>query len=180
MREIAPLVGLFVGLGGLIFGLYQYYRAERWKRSEFAAKQNEKLLTDPILILCLKFLGWSELRIPVPEEYKVYTEEMYFEHDWQKLKAAMADKQEGLKREWWAIMYRDYFDHLFKYFQKLNHFTSIGLFSSNDLHGVRYYLRQIAHPPHLEESPFNDYLKRFNYNGVYELMDKFKIERNDR
>lgn len=75
MKENAQLVGLFVGLAGLIFGLYQYYRAERWKRSEFAAKQNEKLLTDPILVLCLKFLDWSELRIAVPEEYKVYTKD---------------------------------------------------------------------------------------------------------
>lgn len=89
----------------------------------------------------------------------------------------MAPNPDGTSREWWAIMYRDYFDHLFKYFQKINHFIAIGLFSSDDLHAVRYYLRQIAFPQRSAEPTFAAFLQRFNYQGVYELMDKFDIER---
>ena len=51
LRDILAIVGAVSALGGLAFGLYQYYIAQKWKRAEFAAQQLEKLSSDPDLDL---------------------------------------------------------------------------------------------------------------------------------
>lgn len=52
IKDIVAIISPMIGISGLAFGLYQYTIAQRWKRSEFAAKHLEELSSDPELELC--------------------------------------------------------------------------------------------------------------------------------
>jgi len=67
---VLEIIGLSIGTGGLAFGLYQYFITQKWKKSEFAASQIEKLFTNPVLSMCSTCLDWSPRKIQVPEDYK--------------------------------------------------------------------------------------------------------------
>ena len=49
-----------IGTGtALIFGLWQYFRAEQWKRAEFLAKEMKEFFGDPIVQNVLTMIDWS-------------------------------------------------------------------------------------------------------------------------
>jgi hypothetical protein len=39
MKALLDIIVPIVGIGGFIFGLFQYRQAQKWKRLEFAANQ---------------------------------------------------------------------------------------------------------------------------------------------
>jgi hypothetical protein len=63
-KDVVAIIGTAVALGGFGFGLYQYQVAQKWKRSELAARQLEMLSTDPKLAMCCQFLDWKSRRVP--------------------------------------------------------------------------------------------------------------------
>src|SRR5258705_13832582 len=50
-------------------GLRRYGRTQRWKESEFAAKELDRLTKDGDLHLACQILDWAELELPVPERH---------------------------------------------------------------------------------------------------------------
>jgi hypothetical protein len=56
LKEIFAYSGAIIGIAAFGIGLYQYYRAQIWKKSEFAAAQIQRLTDDPALALCCIFL----------------------------------------------------------------------------------------------------------------------------
>ena len=167
-----------LGVIGLGFGLYQYYIAQKWRKSEFAARQLEMLDSNPELSLCCKFLDWSRRDLPVPEKYKAYTDNKTFEHNWTVLAEAMIPKRRKGRYTWQQAMYRDHFDRLCEYFQRLNHYLSIGLVTKSDIATVEYWLKELAKPRFLhngDERMFIDFIRFFQYQGVLELMKKFGV-----
>jgi hypothetical protein len=176
--KIISVVGPIVGIFGLIFGLYQYFIAQKWKRAEFAAKELEKLSSDPELELCCKLLDWSVREVAVPEKYKLLAEEEKFVHDWRILAEAMLPEEDKCSYTWQHTLYRDLFDHFFDYLERINHYITINLISTKDVSSLDYWLEQIASPRFLDESKKNIFLgfiSRYDYDGVIELMKKFQI-----
>lgn len=183
--ELQDVVAVAVpGLGvlGLGFGLYQYWIAQKWKKSEFASKQLEMLSVDPKLAMCCLFLDWSTRKIAVPEGYKIYCDEDEddFTHKYDSLVLAM--RPEG-ERKWYPfpqVLYRDYFDHFFGYLERVNHYLKINLFSEDDVASLTYWLRQVAAPRNapadVRASCFRDYVRDYGYTGVEELMNRFGIK----
>jgi hypothetical protein len=179
VQDIISLIGVILALGGLAFGLYQYYIAQKWKRAEFAAQQLEKLSADPELDLCCKLLDWAIRISPVPEKYAALTDEKTYVHDWRTLHQAMLPEEgsDNVDWDWQHMMYRDTFDKFFNYLERINHYISINLISERDVATLRYWLEQITDPrflPPEKRTLFLRYIERYNYQGVLEMMRRFK------
>lgn len=170
-----------LGLVGLGFGLYQYYVAQKWKRSEFAAKHLEQLMTDPDLSLLCKLLDWKRRNLPVPEKYLPLTDPItVFEHNWTEFATALIGGRRQGNYTWQQAMYRDLLERFCEYFQALNHFVTIGLIDLRDIVTVKYWLEQLARPRYAnkgDEEMFIGFIKFFVYPGVLELMDRFQVDR---
>ena len=178
LGDIITIIGTVLGLSGLSFGLYEYYIAQKWKKSEFAANQLALLSSDPELELACKLLDWSSREFPVPEKYQLIFEEKTFIHDWETLRIAMLPESKRGVYNWQQTLYRDIFDHFFNYLENINHSISINLISQKDVESLRYWLKQIASPRFVEQnkkSLFMDFIKEYEYSGVLELMRHFGI-----
>jgi len=183
LKDILSLIGTVLAFGGLGFGLYQYYIAQRWKRTEFAAQQLEKLSADPELDLCCKLLDWAVRLSPVPEKYASLTDEKTFVHDWRIMLQAMLPEEDSNKVDWdWQhMMYRDTFDKFFNYLERINHYISIHLIAEKDVASLRYWLEQISAPRFLppdQKTLFLRFIERYDYQGVLEMMKRFQVVRH--
>ncbi|MHA2313442.1 MAG: hypothetical protein ACXADF_18335 [Candidatus Thorarchaeota archaeon] len=178
ISEMIAIVATIVGLMTLMFGLYKYSIAQRWKRSEFAGNQLMLLSTDRELELCCKFLDWSAFRFTVPEKYHDVATEKTYVHKYSILYVAMRPEEEQEVFPGLTYVYRDLFDRFFTYLERINHFIDIKLISVDDVRSLEYLLKEVLSPRFAhkgQEDLFHDFLKRYEYDGVFELMKKFNI-----
>ncbi len=169
------IVALIIGSGGLIFGLYQYTIAQKWKKSEFAAKQLEMIINDPILLMCCTCLDLETRKMVVPAQYREMMDDDTFIHKWNVLSTAMLPEAEQFSFTWQEVIYRDSFDYFFNYFERIDHYISIGLITVKDVSNLEYWLRQIATPRFTEKNIFEKFIKAYEYTGVLSLMNRFNV-----
>lgn len=177
-KEIISLGAGVFGLLGFGFGLYQYYVAQKWKRSEFAAKHLELLASDAELALICKLLDWKRRDLQVPPNYRLLATSEVYEHNWEIFAEAMIDGRREGRYTWQQAMYRDLIDRFCEYLQTLNHYETIGLIDLRDIATVKYWLRQLASPRFAnpgDKRMFIDFINFFEYPGVLELMAKFRL-----
>ena len=177
---ILKTVVAVTAVGGFLFGIYQYTKAQHWKRAEFAAKELERLSTDPVLSLACIFLDYDERTVNVPEIYKEMAKSNSFIHRWAILEKAMMaslttnDGRNGFT--WLEVLYRDVFDHFFTYLVSIDHYIDIDLVSKRDISILKYWLEKLSHPPFADRRPiFDGYIKYFSYYGVDKLIVRFGI-----
>lgn len=173
--ELIAGLGLIVGAFGFVIGLYQYHIAQKWKKSEFAAKLLEELANDERLTTCCKLLDYSTRKLPVPSQYLSLTENLIFLHTWEALGEAMSPEVKMSEFDWQAILYRDLFDYFFGYLERINHYIVIGLITAKDVSGLEYWLQQIASPRFTGTPVFHDFIQAYGYTGVLDLMKKYEI-----
>ena len=71
-KELLDFLVSVIGIGGILFGVYQYRQAQKWKRLEFAANQLQRLTSVPELAVAYMFLNYSKRGVPLPEKYWDY------------------------------------------------------------------------------------------------------------
>jgi hypothetical protein len=59
-KFVLSILGYLGALGAFAVGLWQYRRADYWKRSEFLAKEMKEYFTDPKVLLALTMVDWGE------------------------------------------------------------------------------------------------------------------------
>ena len=166
-----------IAFGAFGTGLYQYYRAQVWKKSEFAADQLQRLTDDSTLALCCVFLDWEARRIAVPKEYSVFTSDTSFAHDWNKLKDALKPEEKEANYPFPLVLYRDAFDQFFVYLDRINHYISVGLFQVEDVYPLTYWLGELKASRNLapgDQHVFLTFINHYHYWGVKALMKKFE------
>lgn len=179
LKEMLEIFGTTLALGTLTAGVYQYYIAQKWKRAEFAASQLALLTSDRDLELCCKLLDWAGRISSVPEKYRDVTNDRTFMHDWLTMKEAMLPEEDSDRADWdWQhMMYRDIFDRYFGYLESINHYISVDLITVRDVASLGYWLEQLDKPrflPDEEQSLFRDFIDRYHYEGVRELIRRFQ------
>ena len=174
--SILNIIAVTIGAVGLGFGLYEYHIAQKWKRTEFAGKLLDGLSDDPILARCCIFLDYSRRRMAVPCEYRIFTKEKYFVHNWKALEQGLLPEDVKNTFEWQEVMYRDSFDYFFTYLERINHFISIELIDIAHVLNIEYWLEQIAQPRFTKSPVFMEFIRTYDYSDVLELMERFEIK----
>jgi hypothetical protein len=180
LKDILSITGSVLAFAGLGFGLYQYYKAQKWKRAEFAAQQLEQLSKDADLELCCRLLDWGVRQSPVPQQYAALSKEKTFVHNWRVVFEAMLPEEDAknIKWDWQHMMYRDIFDKLFAYLERTNHYIAINLISTRDVASLKYWLQQIRAPrflPPEQQDVFLGFISRYGYSGVQQMMSRFGL-----
>lgn len=152
VEDLKYIATTLIAIGAYILAYRQYSDTQKWKKSEFAAKEDQKIFTNHKLRHAIRFLDWSTFTFEIPDEYKVLAEEemgrqynKLFTHNWDKVAIAMKSKEDrkGKDYEWFEMMYREYFAELFDHFGEILHYLGIPLCTPDDLHHTKYYLGKI-------------------------------------
>jgi hypothetical protein len=153
---ILKLVGGSITLCGLGCGLFQYWRAQRWKRMEFAASLLNKIDTDPDLRLAIIFLDWRERDVVIPEKFLYLTsEKRIFHHTFKSMAEAFDLANREINPETEALelrsdkmcfeysVYVETMDRFFEYLAHINAFIEQGLIEASDVSLLHYWLVRI-------------------------------------
>lgn len=177
-ESVGKCLAAIIGLLGFVFGVWQYAKAQRWKKAELASKELEKLSSDGTLSLACIFLDWEYRRIDVPLSR---APEETFIHSWKALEAAMSphllptDGRNGFT--WQEVMYRDTFDKFFTYIHMINHYLEIELLEQKDVAILKYWMEQVSSPKVYDKKPiFTEYLVAFDYTGVLAFCKKLGVK----
>jgi hypothetical protein len=177
-KELVDFLVSVIGIGGVLFGVYQYTQAQKWKRLEFAAGQLQRLYSEPELALAGMFLDYSKRGVPLPESYWDFVGAKVFEHDCKLMYQLMSSKYEEQME---YFLYGDTIDRLFAYLDQIYAFIEMRLIKAKDVESLRWILNDIEKPLWAEKHGFESclFLKRAVNTGhpnVIRLMNKFGYE----
>ena len=172
-KDMLDFLVSVLGIGGILFGVYQYQQAQKWKRLEFAASQLQRLTSVPELALAGMFLNYSKRGIPLPESYWEYAGTKVFEHDCQTMYRIMVTRYEN-KPEF--FIYVDTFEHLFEYLVQIHAFIDMKLIRANDIKSLRWILDDLAKPHWIDDNRVFIGRISMGFSDILKLMDMFGIE----
>ena len=176
MVEVLKALAAPAAAAGFLFGVYQYFVAQKWKKAEFAANLLLRFHSDPDLDACCKILDWDKRTMLVPPNYQEIAKASTFRHNWDNLTIAMAPEIDVERFTWQQMLYRDLFDKFFTYLAEINHFLKIKLIKKNQVATLRYWLKCIAKPRFSKGDVFGAFLEHYGYTGVTSLMKRFGIK----
>ena len=165
-----------IGIGGILFGVYQYQQAQKWKRLEFAANQLQRLTAVPELALASMFLNYSKRGVPLPESYWDYAGTKVFEHDCETMYRIMLTRYENKPV---FFIYSDAFDQLFEYLVQIYAFIDMKLIRASDVKSLSWILENLASPHWITDHRVFIGRISLGFNDVFKLMDLFAIKHED-
>jgi hypothetical protein len=132
-KDAFTSVGAIIGLAIFAFGAYQYWRAERWKRTEFLAKLYSEFLSDPWANRAMWMLDGDTRRIYFEEgdKHKLY------KVDWKAVCNGLREYDSTREFTSLDLHIRDSFDAFFTYIVQFELAIKNGLVKKAD---VRPYL----------------------------------------
>src|SRR5689334_17627900 len=107
--QYLAILGTSLTVAGFLFGVYQYWRGQVWKRSEFAADQLRRLQEDEMLAMCCWMLDSSARKLSVSAQLRVFTDKPHFVHEVSLFVQGLKPENERESFEWPLIAYRDGF-----------------------------------------------------------------------
>jgi hypothetical protein len=162
IQEIIAILVSIAAIFGFLFGVFQYWQAQKWKRLEFAANQIQRLTTEPDLALAVSFLEYSKMKIPLPEKYQVFAADddkvKIFDHDSKDYSKVM--ELDYFKVDANYFIYRQSTMRLFEYLQQIHQFIAMGLIKTNDVAGLKWVLDMIFYPRYIDQSILLKHLEK--------------------
>lgn len=122
VQQVATILGVFGGLVGFGVGLWQYARAQAWKRAEFVAKEIREFESLHPVRVVLRMLDWNERDFELhpdaedPDERRVVLND----RDIARALAPHADRPDGFGPDEAAV--RDYFSVFFDRLERFDHY----------------------------------------------------------
>jgi hypothetical protein len=199
LKSSAPAIGTLGTFFALLFGLWQYRRAERWRRGEFAAREIKEFNDDHCVQLAQMLIDWGDRKVnlfdkpnPGPRDLVHVTRET----QWRALVPhTLKDKEAYRSRAsrggdsdplaWFTLeeaRIRDVYDDFLFYLNRFHHFIESRLLRSRELAPyLRYWIEEIAsEPPQIDKPSVGDHKWRcaligfiyfYRYDGVVKLFD---------
>lgn len=153
-------------------GITEYRSAQKWKRSEFAARQVGILHNDKKLSAAVTFFRWRDREILLPDEYTEGYGKSVFKHSWVKLLRALeSDKPEKEGSPDDAI-YLDILDTYFAFIEVINYHLEIELMDVPDVENICRGATRITTNRFDTDRKVLAYLKRNDYQDVLKFIDK--------
>jgi hypothetical protein len=177
MESTINVIAVMVGVSGFVLGVWEYAKAQRWKKADLAAQKLDLLHTDPLLRLCCVLLDYSERRLPVPPGYAGIARDETFVHSTDRMMEGLKPETEKASFEWPLVVYRDAFDRIFCYLEEINHYLDTGLLVVGDVRPLRYWVEQAANPRFLEEKDVPArFVAEYGYKSVPMLARKLGVK----
>lgn len=178
------LLKLLGGVGGIVLfciGLTRYIRDQKWKRSEFVAKEIREFTSDFMVRNAMYMLDWGSRNIHLFPDKPNY-EDRYVHVDrivlmkalqFHELRIKEEDKDRFTAEE---VAIRDTFDHFLSYFERFYQFIEAGLVSKEELEPyLNYWINSLA--CEMEENSRNviyHYINQYGFTGTQKLFKIFE------
>ncbi|HEX6648794.1 MAG TPA: hypothetical protein VF075_04630 [Pyrinomonadaceae bacterium] len=202
--QLAQFIASTLGVGGAIvafsFAVFQYRRAESWKRTEFIAKEIKDFESDPLIQNALLMIDWGSRRInlflysnPTHDQLVKITREVQWKAllphpikrqfpDYRTFTAT--EEQQESKDNHKKIFtneeakIRDTYDALLTRLDRFATFIDSGLISARELKPfIIYWVNAITENNHPEDTAWRftllAYINFYGYSGVKNLLRSY-------
>jgi hypothetical protein len=183
--------------GATAFGFYyagktlkqsamQHAAAEKWRRTEFAARLTSRLSEDQEISFITQAVDWGVGPLIVPERYRpLFTDgSITFEHDWTIFaKAARPQLQPGYNDPRF-LTYRYCLDSFGSYLETIQRHIDLGNVEPEHVVGLKYYLDKLITVPYssriefagnspnvAQEQVLGEFIAAF-YPGAFQLVQQ--------
>jgi hypothetical protein len=171
------LIGIMSGLVAFAVGLWQYRRAQKWKRLEFVATEMKEFQSKRAVQNAFLMLDWNDRVIEFyPEEEK--ESDRVIEVDDKLIEEALSIEDEEFSDA--EIAVRDTFDEFFNCLEQFDHYVITGLVEYSEFHPYLAYWLGILTGQDSEKKPtsvikaFAEFIDCFEYHGVQHLLDEYR------
>jgi hypothetical protein len=175
IKEVVSVITPIIGF--LLFwrGSDQYEKEQKWKRSEFAAKEIKEFRSDLAVQKVMMMLDWDIRDIQLSENIKFALDDNINSELCLSLRAT----REGNFSPRQSLI-RDYFDVFFDYLGRFEASIESGLLDKSDFEPyLKYWLNIIGNknsnkkPPEFYQSTWK-YIEYFDYKNVQNFMARYK------
>lgn len=174
---IVEWVKVVGALLAFLAGLYQYTRAQKWKRGEFVAKQIKAFEADKKIQAALTMLDWNAREVSFPSE--TTEKPLLLVVDQRLLCSALLPHESAQGYTAHEAMIRDCFDSLLDALVRFWNFVEADLISVDELRPyLIYWIRLMAgqmadwHTPAFYALLLY-YIKHYGFDGAAQLIEGF-------
>lgn len=174
--EWAKIVGAIVVFS---IGLWQYAKAQRWKRGEFVASQVKEFKSDRKIQLAMTMLDWTDRELYFPSETS--DKPIALKVDNTLLRSALLPHKDAIRYTKEEEMIRDCFDSFLDMLVMFSNFIEARLISTDELRPyMQYWIDLISgqmknvtwHPPEFFCLLLN-YIEVYDFKGAALLLKGF-------
>lgn len=178
--ELILKIGLFaISIFTLLKGIYEYSKAQKWKKAEFVAKEIKDFNADFDIMRALTLLDWKFSEIPLRENEIENKKMLHFEEE--LLINALKIPPSGLILEFTneEALIRKIFDVLFDRLLMYEHYIKTGLIKIDDIKlYLEYWISILANSENSMKSltfkiQLYDYLKQYGYSELFTFYKRF-------
>jgi hypothetical protein len=180
IKDVAGVTGIITPfIGVLLFGrgIDQYEKEQKWKRSEFVAREIKEFRSDLAVQKVMLMLDWDIRDIKLSEDIEFYLGDNINSELCLSLRAT----REGDFSPRQSLI-RDYFDVFFDYLERFEASIESGLLDKSDFEPyLKYWLNIIGNknskkkPPEFYQSIWG-YIDCFGYTNVQSFMARYKYD----
>ena len=170
---ITPIIGFFL----FWRGSDQYEKEQKWKRSEFVAREIKEFRSDPTVQKVMMMLDWDIRDIQLSKDVKFGLDENIDSELCKSLRAT----REGNFTDRQALI-RDSFDIFFDYLGRFEVSIESRLLDKSDFEPyLKYWLNIIGNKNSNKKSPefyrhIWEYIEYFDYKNVQSFMARYKYD----
>ncbi|MES2772814.1 MAG: hypothetical protein V4722_01430 [Bacteroidota bacterium] len=174
-KEYIAVGAAIVGLATLIKGIFEYSRAQRWKKAEFISKEVKEFYASAVVVRALKILDWDSNWIQLNKGEIGNAVTLDFDSDMILKSLRHHDEvPDGFSPEEEKI--REIIDGLLDKLSLFQHYIEGGLFSANELKGYLKYWTDIMFDENNERKNKGDFRKVLKkYIHTYKFYDLIKL-----
>jgi hypothetical protein len=180
-RDWIAIGGLIAASAAFVSGLWQYRRAQQWKRAEFVASEMKAFEQDPLVAKALVMLDHNgrPVQLFTESEEKDPQQRSPYVDDTDLTKALMhhRHRRHGFSAKELAI--RDCFDRLLDRLSTFESYIQAGLISHKELECYLLYWIDIMARSDSQRKPkpfynsFWDYIDGYHYDSVQRLFMRY-------
>jgi hypothetical protein len=167
-----PQFSSFIAVITLAFGVWQYWKAQKWKRAEFVAAQIKEFEGNPLVRRAMRMLDFPEDPIKLDGQAISLSQEILAE----------ALPHEDLKRKFspGEIEIRRAFCDFFDGLERMHHFLQVGLIDIEHLTPyLKYWFRRFATTDYMNQDFLYSvwtFIDGYEYEGVRQLAEHFGFQ----
>lgn len=166
------LIGAAVAFG---FGLFQYRKAQAWKRHEFIAAEVRQFESNPLSRNAMLMIDWGTRSIELFPTHPDYNARFFLVT--RPLLHTALTTHDKIGRAYTApeSAIRDSFDSFFNGLERFEQFIQAGLVGANEFQPyLAYWVRSICEEANPElRGILNDYVAFYRFEGVASLFQRF-------
>jgi len=177
IKEVVSVITPVIGFVLFWRGSDQYEKEQKWKRSEFAAREIKEFRSDLAVQKVMMMLDWDIRAIQLSKDIKFELDDNIN----SELCLSLRETREGDFSPRQSLI-RDYFDVFFDYLGRFEASIESGLLDKSDFEPyLKYWLNIIGNknsnkkPPEFYQNTW-EYIEYFDYKNVQSFMARYKYD----